>query len=434
MWFDNPSPTARIAEVFLRFSPQISIRKDRAIFIEIGKCRNLYSEQSFLARAQIILKRQNQTARIGLGSDITDSLAFAKFDCLTLEELPLEAIFDFIDPFERDQALRKATGKLVDSFTDLGIKTLSDFKKIPASQLISRFGVIGRHAHSRVHMQDFISWPFWTPEEIVSEKKEFAHGFYPDLEPILFELKTQLDRIFEIIFSRKKRVTKLQIQIKCEKISTHVDFLRTYSFDFFAPQSSAKGALRIIKDRLAKDLEKKPLLSPVEMLETSIIKLVPFEGGQKNIFNSDEEKFEQINSVHNQLIELLGKENVFQAELTEDRRPERSWKKKHGTPHEANGSAVELLNEIPERATYLCKYPMKIEVTAGYVHIKKRRFKILHWDNQIEKITGGWYEKPTEEIKNVFNRNYSQVEIEGNQKISIFETPNREFYLHGYYG
>ena len=144
-------------------------------------------------------------------------------------------------------------------------------------------------------------------------------------------------------------------------------------------------------------------------------------------------KFERITSIHNQLVELVGRENVFQAELREDRRPERSWEKLIDSIHRPE-KFVDVMNLIPERPTYLCRRPVKIEVTAGFVHINKRRYKILLWDNNFEKISGGWFEKPVEEIKDVFDRKYSFVEIEGHQKISVFETPAREFYLHGYYG
>ena len=77
---------------------------------------------------------------------------------------------------------------------------------------------------------------------------------------------------------------------------------------------------------------------------------------------------------------------------------------------------------------------MKIEVTAGHIYINKRRYRIHHWENQVEKISGGWFEKPVPEIQDTFDRNYFQVELEGYQKILIFEGSNLEFFLHGYYG
>lgn len=435
IWFDKPAPTQTLAELFLRFSPQIAIIEDKAIFVEIGKCKNLYSESSFYARAQILLKRANQSARITFGSDVTDSLVFAKYKTQSFDSLPLPALIDLADPFSRDATLKKAVLKLIDTFQDLGVPNLGAFKKLPVGDLISRFGVIGRFVHQRAHMTDFISWPLWEPVEVIQEKKEFPYfEFYGELDPILFELKNQLDRIFARLFARKKRVIKLQVQISCEKLSVHPDNIRKLDFEFFAPQSSVKGTLRILKERLSREFEKRPVLSPIEGIKTTVLKAVDFQGGQKNIFNDDEEKSEQLASIHNQLVELLGHENVYQAELVQDRRMEKSWQKKFDRPHSKTEMPEDFIEELPERLTYICRYPIKVDITAGFIHIQKKRYKILNWDNEIERIVGGWYEKPSSEIRNTFDRIYSLVEVEKHQKLSIFQTPNREFYIHGYSG
>lgn len=435
IWFEKSSPTGKLAELFLRWSPQISLRKDRAIFVEIGKCRQLYSEASFLARAQLLLRRCGHHARVCLGHEVTEALALAKFKKKSMDELPLEALFDFADPFDKDEALKKSVQVMIESFRDLGIEDLGHFKKIPIQDLIARFGLAGRHCHHRVHFKDSISWPLWKPVEVIFEKKEFPYfEFYGELDPILFELKVQFDHLFARLFSRKRKVTQLQIQITCEKVSTHPEFVRTLKFHFFTPQGSAKGMLRIAKERLHKEFEKRPLLSPIEAIETKVLASAPFEYGQKNIFHNDEDKSEELLSFHHQLVEVLGRENIFQAELLEDRRPEKSWKKNFDGLHESRPEFLNFSDLLPERATYLCRYPVRIEVTAGYVHIQKRRYRILHWNNQMEKISGGWFESPKANIENKFDRNYYQVELEDHKRITVFEIPERQFFLHGYYG
>lgn len=447
IWFAKPVETAKLAEYFLRFSPQICIGGDRAIFVEIGKCQSLYTEHGFLMKAQKTLQRLQLSARIVIGQDITDSLALSKYgkpggrpgtlahENSRVDELPLAALMDFIDPLGRDEVLRKSVQNMIDSFRNLGIRNIGQFKRLPTAELISRFGVLGRFARNRVHLDDVVPWPRWHPEEVILERKEFAFfEFYGELDPILFELKSQLDQIFARLFSRKKRLMRLQVEIACEKVSTHPNPVRTLDFEFFAPQSSTKGTLKILQERLAREFEKRPILSPIESLQTKVIKTGPFEGGQENIFNNDEEKFEQIHSLHNQLIELLGKENVYEAVLTEDRRPERSWVKKLDRPHEVPAERFDFAEIIPERPTYLLRRPVPIQVTPGFVHIAKRRYKILHWDDNVEKISGAWFEDPAEKIRNSYERSYFHVEIEGHRRLFVFETGEREFLLHGYYG
>lgn len=435
VWFDRPAPTQKIAELFLRFSPEICIRQDQAIFVEIGKCAQLYSEASFKARAHVLLQRNNFSARIGVANHILEALGLTLFNKTRIEELPLTALLELVDPFNRDPIIRKSVQNLIKSFQDLGVKNLGHFKKIPSSELIGRFGVIGKHCFNRAHMLDSISWPIFKPEEVILEKKEFPYfEFYGELDPILFELKSQLDSIFSRLFSRRKRALKLQVLIKCEQVSTHPNYLRKLDFDFFSPQGSSKGCLKILKERLTREFEKRPILSPIESIETKVVRTVHFDPAQREIFNSDEDRLEDIHSIHNQLIEMMGGDNVFQAVLVEDRRPEKSWKKKFDLPHEPLDLKVNIADIIPERPTYLCRRPIKIEVTAGYLHIQKRRYRIIHWDNNVEKITGGWFENPVPEIQNSYDRNYYHVVIEGFQKVLVFENPLREFYLHGYYG
>lgn len=435
IWLLENGPTNKLADLFIRYSPQICIRGERAIFVEIEKCRKLYSEETFLARAQILLARCKQKAIIRIGRDLTDALTLAKFQKDKVDDLPMAALVDFVDPFCRDEILQKSVNNIIRAFADLGIKTIGHFKAISAPQLVSRFGVVGRFCYNRVHFQDFITWPIWVPEEIIEEKKEFPYfEFYGELEPILFELKNQLDQIFYRLMARGKRLTRLQIKIRCEKLSTHPNFIRTFDFDFFVPQSAAKGTLRIVKERLTREFERHPILSPIEGLHSRVIKTVPLSSSQKNIFNNDEEKFEQIYSIHNQLVELLGKDNIFQARLTEDRRPEKSWVKQFDKPHMENPINPELMKCIPERTTYLFRYPVKIKIRAGFLFVKDKRYRILNWDNQIEKISGAWYEKPDSTIKNVFDRSYYIVELQGHQRVSVFHTPERIYYMHGYFG
>ena len=435
IWLLENGPTEKLADLFLRYSPQICVRGERAIFIEIEKCRKLYSEETFLARARIILMRARQKAVIRIGRDLTDALTLAQHEKYDVNDLPLASLVDFVDPFMRDVVLQKSIHQLILTFRDLGIKTIGDFKKISAPQLVSRFGVVGRFCYNRVHFQDFINWPIWTPIEVIEEKKEFPYfEFYGELEPILFELKNQLDMIFSRIFARGLRLTRLQIKVLCEKNSAHPNSIRTLDFDFFVPQSAVKGTLRIVKERLTREFERRPILSPIEGLHTRVMKTTPINSSQKNIFNNDEEKFEQIYSIHNQLVELFGKENIFQAQLTQDRRPERSWVKQFDSPHQENAVSPDFFERLPERTTYLFRHPVKVEIRAGFIFINSKRYRILRWDNQIEKISGAWYEKPDSEIRNVFDRSYYNVELDNHQRISVFQTPERSYYMHGYYG
>jgi hypothetical protein len=435
IWFFDETPVENIADYFLKLSPQIALRKPRALFIEIGKCSRLYSESTFLARTAVILRRLKLEAHVAVGEDITDSLCFAKYGIFNIHALPLSAVIDFADPFRKDAILQKNLEAIVFSFADLGIKTIGDFLKIPEASLVSRFGALGRFARDRVLMKDPVTWPYYEPEELLVEHSDFTtFESRGDIEPIMFELKGHLDRLFSRLYNRDKRLMELEVKIRCEVFSTVKKPIRIYHFPFFAPQSSTKPTLKIVKERIARDFEKSPLLNPVQALTTTALKTGAFSSGQRNMIDGKDDQLENLNSVHNHLVELLGKENVFHAELTEDRRPERSWIKNFEALHTPLPVPENHRDIIPERPTFLCRAPLRIDITAGFVHIRKKRYKIIHWDQKIEIISGGWFEVAAETLQNTFDRSYSVVTLEGYQKIFVFETSRREFYLHGYYG
>ncbi len=431
LWFDKSAPTQQVAELCLRFSPQICVRANEAVFIEIGKCKNLYSEAGFYARVQVILRRLNleATATVAFGRDITEALVRAKFKIQDIEHLPLAALFDFADPFAKDQVVRKNIAKMISGFSELGIVNIAGFRKIPAADLISRFGAIGVLCTQRISFEVPITWTYWKPNEVVSEKTEFPYfEFYGELEPLLFELKKQLDGIFQRLWARSLKAQTLHVKIYCETNSRNPKPLRQFNFDFLFPQSSTKGTLKIIKERLTRDFEKKGFTSPIEALETLVVSTVPGTVGQRNLLHRHEEINEQQQALLGQLTEIHGKENIFHAELTQDRRPEKSWKKSEKiTEHKAG-----LTEHIPLRPTHLLR-PEQIEVTTGFVHIRRKAYPILNWSQNVERITGGWQEQTTS-LHNSFDRNYYVLDLENGSSISVFQTPDHKFYLHGYFG
>ncbi len=440
LYFKEEIQLTKVAELCLRLSPQICIGKS-AIFIEIGKCYHLYTEDGFLLRVQVILRKLKYTAQIAVGDDIATALVRAKYQTQQTDQLPLQTLIDFADPFGKDLAVQKNIQKMIKSFSGLGIKTIGAFKVIPLAELVSRFGPISVLCMQRLRQEIQIPWPYWQPEEVVFEKNDFPYfEFYGELEPILFKLKEQLDRIFQRLWARNLRVQKMQVRVFCETNSVSPEPFRHFEFDFITPQSATKGTLNIIKERLSKDFEKKPITTPIEALETKVLTTVPGTSGQKNLLNNHEEQLEQFHALLGQLGEAHGKENIFHAELTEDRRPEKSWKKIENqlliTPPQSMRAGLEqkakLINRIPLRPTYLL-HPEKIQITAGYVHIRKKRFKILSRSEFVERISGGWVENSDTE-KKYYERNYYQFELQDAPMISVFETQDKNYYLHGYYG
>lgn len=427
LYFEDSIPLNPVAEVFLRLSPQICLGK-KALFIEIGKCHRLYSEQGFKARCQVILKRLNLRARLAVASDLAEAFVKAKHQCVDTNSLPLTALLDFADPFEKDLALQKNIQTMIQAFQHLGVTTLAQFKAIPLSELISRFGAVSILCTQRLRQEIEIPWPFWKPEEIVSEKDEFPYfEFYGELEPISFKLKEQLDRIFQRLWGRQLWIQKLQVRIFFETNSIHPTSFRHFEFDFISPQSQTKATLNIIKERLSQDFETKPVKTPIEGLETKVLVTSPGRSKQKNLLHHHEEQMEQLNAILAQLIEAHGSTNIFFAELAEDRRPEKSWKKIEKNEFSKTLKVLDLSEKIPLRPTRLVHPPLKIKIQDGRLQIQHKKFKILHWPALSEQLSGGWFEDS-------YDRSYYRIELENAPEVSVFRDQHNEFYLQGFFG
>lgn len=427
LYFKSQIPLSSVAEVFLKLSPQISLGHS-ALFIEIGKCHRLYSEQGFQARCQAILKRLNLFAQIAIATDVSEAFVKAKYQCNDINQLPLMSLSDFADPFEKDEKLRKNVFAMVAAFQHLGVVSIGQFKKIPLSELISRFGAVSILCVQRLRKEVEIPWPFWKPVEIVVEKNDFPYfEFYGELEPVLFKLKEQLDRIFHRLWGRDLCIQKLQVRIFFESNSLHPAKFRHFEFDFISPQSQTKSALNIIKERLAKDFDTNPVQTPIEGLETQVLITCPASSKQKNLLHNHEEQMEQLNAILAQLTEAHGSNHIFFAELTEDRRPEKSWKKNMQADQSKKNSSVNILEKIPLRPTQLLRTPLKVQLIDGYIYIQRKKFKIKHWPQFSERISGSWFSE-------FYDREYFHIELEEAPDISVFRDKDQFFYLHGYFG
>jgi hypothetical protein len=424
LWFPEPRELHAFAEDCLRFTPQICLRENEAIFLEIGKCYRLYSEETFLARAERLLERMKIPARIAVADSIEWALVAAKHGTARPEDLPLEALFDVADPIGNDPQAEPFVRKLVEALPQLGIRNLAAFRSVPRKQIASRFGSVGLLCRQRLDGDLIFPWRAWVPPEVIEEVATYMYADVPGaLEPLLFEAKRLLDRLFVRLRGRGLKAAAFQIHILCEKVSTNPERERNLTLEFLLPQGDTKGALAILREFFAKEFDRKPLLSALEKFSITVSKSAPGIAGQKNLYHGREERMEAMGTLLSQMAEAFGKGNIFRAVTVEERLPEYSWEK--AARHEGKG--VNLRGRIPLRPTNLVK-PQKVEITAGTVYIAKKPFRILEWKQTTqEKISARW-------LGGLIDRTYYQVEVEQGPLLWIYADADRNYFLHGFYG
>ncbi|MBI3557020.1 MAG: hypothetical protein HY074_12210 [Deltaproteobacteria bacterium] len=431
-----------LAEACYRFSPQIAVREAEpprepggkstsAIFLEIGKCTNLYSENTLFLRLAVLVQRFGVVAQIGLADDVPTALAMARFGLKQKDKLPLEALFDYASPFKYDDAVHKKILGMIVTMRMLGLEKLDDFAKLATRQLASRFGSDGVELSMRIQKKSILAWPRFTPAEKIIEKVELHElaefQSCTDLEPLLFILKSAADRAMARLRGRAQRVSTLHLLLDLEKGQ------REWKIELPVPQGSTSGLLPILRERLNHDFAKAPLEKSIVRVSLTVLETVPSHRGQRDLFQTTGDANEAWDALVGRLCQRLGKDKAFVANLAEDYLPERAWQR-------ALEALDKLPTEIPPRPARVLKKPVPLHkegiflvpsMKRGTVPKKApKKWRIAEWHGP-ERISVEWWMDP--QLQG-FNRDYYRLVTEGGDQLWVFSVPARgDYYLHGYF-
>jgi hypothetical protein len=265
-------------------------------------------------------------------------------------------------------------------------------------------------------------------------------------EMFLFALRPLLERIASRLHGRGLRATALELRFDLLRRIGKNSEVRKWRIDLPLPQSGAQGLFRIFRDRLGSDLDRQPLESPVNRLTVKILEASPGTGAQKNFFHRQEEENEDFSSLVARLGHRLGKHRVFHARMEDRHRPESAWKpdllplltpRKEPIAMSNPGLTLnrDYLRSIsPERPTRLLKKPLRLSLVGDWIIADDQklpidqRWQALEWVGP-ERISGEWWERSLAG----FARDYYRVTSLNGEQLWVYQTPQNEFYLHGYF-
>lgn len=472
VYFNGTAPVSAFAEACYRFSPEIAIRDEEAVFIEIGKSRKLFREESLVLRLSSLAARFNCRARIAIADDAPTALAMARLNCADARKLPLEALSDYASPFRpfrNDPDLSRRVDELIKVLRMLGLATIGDFATLPPGTLASRFGKTGMELSFMIRQGLSAPWPRFTPAEKIEAKADLDDGGMirpcATLDPLLFIAKGLIDPCMARLRGRGLRASAVELEFVLENYSTVKERRRKWRFDLPAPQGSVSGLMPILRDRLSYDLGQRSLPAPVVQVEFRVLETAPGHGAQRDFFTREELEAEEWDALVGRLGAKLGKERTFVARPVNRHLPERSWTRalqalaglsysRAGSRSEAmrTFSATLLRDELPERPSRLLKTPQPLTRNGDVLlHAEKRarRWHIVEWQGP-ERLSGEWWLGP--EHKG-FSRDYYKVVTSSGEKLWVFASPAAQwrladsgdpevmepgpqaaaFYLHGYF-
>lgn len=432
-----------LAEVCLRWTPQIAVSKE-AVFLEISKCHHLYTEKEILIQLQELMIKMNLSFKIGVAHDLSTALAMARFQVSNKEDLPLEALNDYNDPFGTQL---KNLNTMINLCKTLGIYKISDLAAYPRKMLASRFGkqalLTVQRLQQAPHSQDW-PWPYFHPAESLIERQDIDHLLLTDsFEPIIFITSTLLHRVLERLQGRSQRLLSFNLLVSIEnnnKIS--------WNFELPFPQNDHRLLLVIVRERLNKHFStarERPNETYVKYtarkrssnegsIEIHVLQTTPHLNHQQNFLHHHDEEHETWGSLLTRLGERLGNHHSFVALPIQNYLPERSWQKTFkftdldldkDKDKEVDGVGVTHNDAIiPLRPLKILKQPQLVKHIGPQLVWHKRSWKIVK-TNGPEKLSGHWWQQ-------YFRRDYYQITTDNKECLWVFNC-NGNLYLHGFF-
>jgi hypothetical protein len=435
---------ATLAEACLRFTPDLAIRYADAdgrcaLFLEVSRCLAIYSEASLETRLLRFFREwkiPSDAVSLAKSTNLARAWLAASHRTKDTEigKLPISAIEGAIDPLGHRAHERSKIRGMSETLFLLGIRTLGGLKKLPPDSAVSRFGGLYEMALRNLgemgQAEEHEAWERFKPTEKMLERIELdPAGPIWEIEPVLFHTKSLLDRLLRRAAGRGKALARLELRVECEKRKNVREAWSRIRVDFTFPQTSASLVLRTLREKLAFEFERKPLEAPIAALECEALELAPRRSAQSNFLADEDTRIETAREGWRDLVtelttKLAAEKEVYQAELIEAWRPEKSWKRVLKDPERVKSVSL----PIPERPLEVLNPPEPLRRLGRYLFWNDERFTIQSF-TRLERLSGEWWED-----HGGFTRTYYRVKAE--RELWIFREQNADgspggIYLHG---
>jgi hypothetical protein len=395
-----------IAEGFLRFTPDVVMGKNR-IFLEMSRTKKLFRLDSIQKRAHIIASRSGVDPKFwqwGIGKTIPEAWVQCRWKNLAAKMLPMDAMFDFIDPFSHF-VMSRAHQEKVSLFLALGMRNLEDLFRVPHDSLLVRFGEMLDHFSKNYFDGGRIGWTRFKPHVDLIEVTQWnADEWVIDSESLIFAIKPLVEHLMIRLYSQRKSLKILEVKMMLD--SKAPDRLIVLSFAF--AQTSSQLLLKLLREKISTEMQKNPLHDPIMKVELRVIEAGPRDQRSLAFAFSDAnaEFSEDLRERWMELISYLG--NAFQVETTEHALPEKSWRKIQVADPSTSNKLDRISHLLAKRPLKLYPTPIMLSRVGTFLKKNEELWRIREFACE-EKITG--YEWDVENTGG-FDRTYYRVKVE----------------------
>ena len=411
--FKNTPDLKNIAELFYSLTPKIAVRGNEAIFLDISKSHRPFSEEGFLKRILVILRKFKMAPRYALAEDAGTALAYCKFFTTKKSILPLAALQCYLEPFNMTSDYDGSFLKMVPHLERLGIKSVQDFLTLSPSSLPSRFGPVGLLLFMRLQIPDNLSWPTFVLADEVTEKLEFQEDWrMENVSILIFYLESLLDRAQMRLRAKGQQIKLFEVVFHQEKFSTGPDPRLKIKIDLSNSQVPAKSIMDLTKEKIDEALQKKPFLGIVASLELHVM-------GQSVYKPKSEGNLENWYDLLARLSLYLGQEPIFQTKPRASYLPERNWERT------VSGNASSQIPwQTPTRPLRTLSSPERVNLHGDALHWAHETFEIAEVSHH-ELVLSEWW-------NDLMERVYFCAKTKSGEDLWLFRSTDGVF-IHGYF-
>jgi protein ImuB len=419
-----------LAEGFLRFAPAFMLSAPDGLWLDASAASLFGGEAGLLEKVEVQARTAGYRSRVVLASELFTARALARYGAATrtcvatggseraLATLPLQALED--------------APEVVASLRALGLSVLGELGALQPTQVISRLGAQGLRAQRLVRGQDETRLlPEVLPE--VVEEVRTLEAPAESLEPLLFALKTVLDRLSARLRGRQRAAVRLTLTLVLEPAGPH-----PVPLALARPTTDPKLLLDLVRHRL----ESVRLDAPVATLIVTVDESCE-DHGQQGVLGDAPAGDAALETVLARLATALGPEALESPVLADDHRPEaahapgafRPPRREPGMFAEAR-RAPQVPAPIPD---WQLERPVRLLAGEGErIEVEMDRLgalrsaRVLGKRRRIlavagpERLGGQWW------TETPFQRDYYRVHLEGLGPAWVYRRAGEgEFYLHG---
>lgn len=426
---DDVAALSSLGEALIAVAPAFQLSAPDGMWLDASAAHLCQGEAGLCERVEELCSQHGYRARVVVATGAFTARALARY---------ADARVSVVAPREGARALaalplmalEASEKELMGPLAALGLTTLGQVAALPRGAVVARLGSPGLVAQRLCRGED--DTPLVpTPVAEVLEESLSLEWPAESMEPLLFAMKTTLDRLCARLAGRKRAAVRLTFALRLDPSGA-----RDVSVCLARPSAQAKLLLELAKHQI----DNLTLDNPVAGLRVRVEESCEDRGQQLSL-GDDPSGDAALEVVLSRLTSALGEEALFSAELAPVHRPESAYVPRpfrlpavHERKESRAGArqpAAKVDAVLLERPSRLLAQPAALDADLGAqgalvaARLMGKRRKVTAIAGP-ERLTGEWWAPAP------LARDYFRVHFEGLGPVWVYrDAQDGRFYLQG---